>query len=254
MMGKRNLKQIVKAIIGRQHYIALINMVRNYPEFPSILFRYITGRGSYPYQIEIRTPAGMILPTLYSHHDLLTVNEIFCRCDYIADKNIKTVVDLGSNIGISALYWLTRNSYSKCYLYEPDERNTAKLKENLAGYEDRYILSEKAVSYESGKLEFGIESTGRYGGIGVETGSMITVDCLDINDVIAKVINKERVIDVLKIDTEGVEVKTVEAINLKLAERIKIIYLEANPNRNLHPALFWQKQYGSVCRLQNKII
>jgi FkbM family methyltransferase len=252
MLGNRNLKQILRAVTAKQHYIALMNMTKIYPRFWNNLVRYLTGRGHYPYVIEINTPVGMISPCLYSHHDLLTVNEIFCRNDYLADKNIKTVVDFGSNIGISALYFVTRNYQSKCYLYEPDGRNIARLRKNLAGFEERYFLFEKAVSYESGRLEFGLEPTGRYGGIGIKTDQMITVDCLNVNDVISEILDREGAIDILKIDTEGVEVRTVEAIDPKLAKGIAKIYLEARPDHRLHPALFSQEQYGCVCRLTRK--
>jgi FkbM family methyltransferase len=254
MLANRSFKQIARALVGRQHYIALLNMVRVYPCFWSNLARYLSGRGQYPYQIEVRTPLGIISPTLYSHHDLLTVNEIFCRNDYLADRNIRTVVDLGSNIGISALYFLTRNRQAKCYLYEPDARNVEKLRNNLAGYEDRYELHEKAVSHQSGQLQFGIEPTGRYGGIGRDTGQMITVECLNINDVLAGILDRERYIDILKIDTEGVEIQTVEAMDEEYARRIGKIYLEARPGHPLRPDLFAQQQYGSVCRLTSKSI
>ena len=251
MNNRRSLSQIVKALFGKQHYIALWNMLLNYPSFFNILFHYLTGYGRYPSKISIRTPVGLISPTLYSHHDLLTVNEIFCRQDYKATHEISIVVDLGSNIGISALYWLTRNRTSKCYLYEPDERNIIRLKQNLAGFEDRYVIHKNAVSDQSGKLEFGTESTGRYGGLGMETGNIITVDCLDINSVIENVFQQHHSIDILKIDTEGVEVRTVTALKPSYAEKIKRIYIEAEPETDIHPDIFLRRQYGSVCKLSN---
>ncbi|MBI5195220.1 MAG: FkbM family methyltransferase [Nitrospirae bacterium] len=252
MFGNRGIKEILRAIIGKQHYIAIINMARNYPDFLENTSRYLTGIGSYPYDIKIKTPIGIIEPKLYSHHDMLTVNEIFCRSDYPADESVSTVVDIGSNIGISALYFLSRNNESKCYLYEPDKRNIEKLKKNLSGFLKRYSLHENAVSYESGQLEFGIEATGRYGGIGIKSKEMIIVNCLEINDVIKNVLSNEGYIDILKIDTEGVEIKTVENIEVDLLRRIKIIYLEAKPKHQLHSSIFKQKQYGSVCQLVNK--
>ena len=252
MFGRRTYKQIIKSPFRRENYVALFNMVRVYPDFVQNFIRYVTGGGHYPYHIQVRTPVGVIAPKLYSHHDIRTVNEIFCRGEYFTDATVRTVVDIGSNIGISALYFLTRNKKSKCYLYEPDARNIAKLRDNLSGFEDRYRLVEAAVSYESGKLEFGVEPTGRYGGIGVKTGKTITVDCLNINDVVGEVLKEVKCIDVLKIDTEGVEVKTVEAIDPELAKRIKTIYLDARPISHLHPELFWQKQYGWACQLTNK--
>ena len=254
MLGNRRLKQVLKAIIEKQNYTVLINMRKYYPDFLKNAFRYITASGTYPYDISIKTPTGIIKPRLYSHHDLLTVNEIFCRLDYPADGNIKVVVDIGSNIGISALYFLTRNNKSKCYLYEPDKRNIEKLKLNLSDFSGRYILYDKAVSFESGQLEFGIEPTGRYGGLGINTKEKIIVDCLEINDIIGSVLDKEDYIDILKIDTEGVEIKTVEAIERSLLKRIKKIYLEAKPERQLHPDTFKQRQYGSVCQLEKKQI
>lgn len=254
MLGNRDCKQVITAVFGRQHYVALRNMMKNYPDFRENITRYIIGSGQYPYEIKVRTPLGLIMPRLFSHHDLLTVNEIFCRNDYLADENIRTVVDLGSNIGISALYFLTRNNESKCYLYEPDERNTGKLKKNLVGFEERYRLVQKAVSHDTGEVEFGVEPTGRYGGIGVKTGQTITVECLDINEVIGGVLEESRIIDILKIDTEGMEVTTVDAIDPKLLRKIRKVYLEAHPDRRLHPDLFWQTQYGSVCQLVNKAL
>jgi FkbM family methyltransferase len=112
-------------------------------------------------------------------------------------------------------------------------------------------LQEKAVSYESGQLEFGIEPTGRYGGIGVATEKSITVDCIEINEVLKSILLQEDHIDILKIDTEGVEIRTVEAIDKELLKRINKIYLEAKPKGDLHPDMFTQKQYGSVCQLVN---
>lgn len=252
MLGRRTCKQIIKSPFQRENYVALFNMMRVYPDFIQNFTRYVTGRGKYPYHIKLRTPLGVIAPELYSHHDIRTVNEIFCRLEYFTDDTVRSVVDIGSNIGISALYFLTRNQESKCYLYEPDGRNTAKLRTNLIGFEERYRLVEAAVSSESGKLEFGVEPTGRYGGIGVKTGKTITVDCLNINDVIREVLEEVKYIDVLKIDTEGLEVKTVKAIDPELAKRIKTIYLDARPSNDVYPELFWQKQYGWGCQLTNK--
>jgi FkbM family methyltransferase len=126
------------------------------------------------------------------------------------------------------------------------------LKQNLTGLEDRYILHKNAVSGQSGKLEFGTETTGRYGGLGIETGNIITVECLEINSVIKKILQQHDVIDILKIDTEGVEVRTLTALEPKYAAKIKRIYIEADPETDIHPDIFLSKQYGSVCGLMNK--
>src|SRR4051794_14393293 len=197
MFKTRGWRQVARAIVGRQHYVALFNMARLYPRFFENLYRYLTGYGSYPHRVAVRTPTGIVRPMLYSHHDLLTLNEIFCRHDYPAPPRIATVVDVGSNIGISALYFLSRNSHCRCFLFEPYEQNVERLEANLAGYEGRYELSPVAVADRGGPVTFGVEPTGRYGGIGVETGAAITVECRHINDVLADVLAREGAIDVL---------------------------------------------------------
>lgn len=254
-LGGRPVSKILGSAFQRQHYSALWNMYRNYYAPLEVLRRYLSGKGEYPCKVRVKTPTGDASPVLYSHHDLLTVNEIFCRLDYLATESVKVVVDLGSNVGISALYFLSRNQRSRCYLFEPDPRNTEKLKLNLAGFESRYSLQEDAVSDTSGTLQFGIESTGRYGGLGLDTGEYIKVNCLDINEVLREILANEQTIDILKIDTEGVEIQTVEAIEKDLLRRIRKIYLEAAPPEEaLHPELFEQRQYGSICQLTNRTL
>ena len=115
--------------------------------------RYFLGRGDYPYRCPVRTPAGIVAPTLYSSHDMFTVNEIFCREDYASGSGVRTVVDVGSNIGLSALYFLTRDPGCHCLLYEPVPRNVERLRLNLAGYEERYTLHEAAVAAAAGPGE-----------------------------------------------------------------------------------------------------
>jgi hypothetical protein len=113
-------------------------------------------------------------------------------------------------------------------------------------------LRKEAVADFSGRVQFGIESSGRYGGIRANTSQYIEVDCLDVTEVLQEIMEKESVIDVLKIDTEGVEIRTVKAIRKPLLGRIKRIYLEAYPKEKLHPTMFEQHQYGSICELRNR--
>jgi FkbM family methyltransferase len=251
MIGNRSLRQLLSAVFKRQHYVALINMQRLYPKFLENLWRYLTGAGEYPYDIAVRTPVGLKSMRLYSHHDLLTVNEIFCRQDYFADRSLKYVIDLGSNIGISAIYFLTRNGDATCALYEPNPHNIERLRLNLQGYESRYSLNQLAVSNESGEIQFGIEPTGRYGGIAQGHLQTIVVSCVHINDVIEGALRDHSNIDILKVDTEGVEIQTIEAIDGNLLDHISKIYLESDPMRDLHPDRFTNEQYGSVRRLQH---
>ncbi len=254
-VGRRSLKQATRALFGKQHYIAFINMLRIYPNFFNVFWRYFSGTGQYPYKVEVRTLLGVISPEIYSYYDILTVNEIFCRLDYETDKDIRIVVDIGSNIGISALYFLTRNRHSKCYLYEPVLENINKIYRNLGEFKDRYYLEKVAVSNESGIKRFGTEKYGRCGGLKRETGSYINVTCVHINDVLKRILEKEGIIDILKIDTEGNELDIIESINKKYLAKIKHIFFEIDysvkikPNIFFLPEYYYQKRYGNTIKL-----
>ncbi|MFH1899993.1 MAG: hypothetical protein ABIJ83_01840 [Patescibacteria group bacterium] len=63
---------------------------------------------------------------------------------------------------MSALYFLTRNNFCKCYLFEPDPDNVVKLNGNLKNFEGRYTLKECAVANETGIKQFGKDPIGRY--------------------------------------------------------------------------------------------
>jgi hypothetical protein len=95
-------------------------------------------------------------------------------------------VDIGSNIAISALYFLTRNRTSRCYLYAPVHRNVERLRVNLTGFEGRYELTRAAVGPTTGSADFTVEETGRYGGIGVHRAQTIPVRCLAVAEILGR--------------------------------------------------------------------
>jgi FkbM family methyltransferase len=248
MIGDRTPGKVIRALVGAQHYRAFFKAFSVYEDPPLRLRNYLFARGSYPSEVRLRTPVGMIGAMLYSSHDLLTVNEIFCREDYIASGDLKVVVDIGANIGISALYFMSRNTHGRCYAFEPLPSNLLKLRKNIDSISSRVEISSKAVADFSGTARFGVEPTGRYCGIDLALDSTIAVDTVHINDVLDNVLSREGTIDILKIDTEGAEIKTVVAIESRLLRRIRCIYIEARPQLRLLPG-FRQSQYGSVCRL-----
>lgn len=251
-IGPRGLDAYAREALRWGNYRAVLNMPRTYGRFWEPARRYFTGGGTYPYRVDVRTPLGTVRPTLHSFHDLLTLNEIFCRHDYELPHDARHVVDVGSNIGLSALYFLTRNTETRCLLFEPDPRNVAKLRQTLAGFEARYELVEEAVWTVDGELAFHVEETGRYGGIGVATADAIQVRCRHVDRVIEHALERFPRIDLLKIDTEGVEEETVRAISPRFYERIGRIYLESLPDADLLEPRFRNAQYVSIRRLINR--
>ena len=237
-----------REIAHPRNYRALFAAVRLTPRPVQNVWRYLTASGRYPYSPAVRTPTGLVRPTLDSFHDMMTFNEIFLREDYYLPADARTVVDLGSNKGISALYFLTRNRHVRVWLYEPVPANVGRLRANLAGLADRYLLEQIAVGTESGSVSFNIEPTGRYGGIGVATAEAITVACKDINEVLASILDTESHIDLLKIDIEGLEIGVVQAIEPAYLPRIHTICFEwadpdLTPLNDFYDSTFFNETY-----------
>lgn len=226
ILGDRPLGFVARNAVAPRNYVALVNMARRYPRPLDAAGRYLLGRGPYPARVAVRTPAGIVRPTLFSYHDMLTLNEVFCREDYRVRGAPRTVVDIGSNLGISALYFLTRHPAVRCRLYEPVARNVERLRANLAGLEDRYEVAEVAVADFAGETEFHLDPYGRYGGLEVDTPETVTVPCRHIDTVLEDALADADTIDVLKLDVEGYEARLLRAARPDLLARVRIIYAE----------------------------
>jgi FkbM family methyltransferase len=252
MLGGRPPAMVARELLRPRNYLALWRMRRVYPDLRESASRYLFGTGQYPWACPLRTPAGIVAPTLYGRDDAWTVNEVFCRQDYAVDGSIRAVVDVGSNIGISALYFLTRNPHCRAWLYEPVPRNVERLRANLAGYEDRYALREVAIAEREGRAEFGIEDSGRYGGLGVRGADTIEVTCLAINDALEEVLDGVPAVDVLKIDTEGTELAIMGAIRPELLRRVRLVYLEVERRPAAAPEPFDSSFGNETWSLRNR--
>ena len=249
MIAGRSVSQILTALTHPEHYHAARQMLRVYTKPVDSLRRYLLGLGAYPSEIGLKTPIGEISLRAYSHHDILTINEIFCREDYFASGSEDIFVDFGSNIGISAAYFLTRSSRGFAYLYEPVPTNVARFRNQLS-FPSRFSVDEVAIATQDGKVRFGVEVTGRYGGIGASTNDFIDVKCIDSNVALGSVIAKHGKIDILKIDIEGLEGEVVTRIPLGLLEKIHTIYAEWVFPANPIPGTHTYRQYGSIAQFR----
>lgn len=248
----RQLGKIASSLLQRRHYVAARNMVRLYDHPARMFARYLAGTGEYPCTVRIRTPQSWLALRLNSAHDVLTVNEIFCRDDYHADTADEVIVDFGSNIGISAAYFLTRTPAAYAYLFEPLPSNVAKLKDNLHPFEGRYELREVAVGMSDGEVEFGWEDSGRYGGVNAHLDHTLTVTCVNSQTVLKEIIGKHGHIDILKIDIEGLEAQVIDNIPASLARNIKKLYVEYIFDRNPLAETHTLRHYGGIAQFIRK--
>ncbi len=195
---------------------------------------YVFEKGKYPRKFFVRTPLGLQEVTAFSHDDLITLIECFGKLDYKAPEDISVVVDFGSNIGISALYFLTRNPNVKIYLFEPVPHNVERLKENLKDFADRYELSECAIGVEEGLLDFACDDTGRYGGLikggpayiaKMDPDKTIQVKVVRANKVLEEILDQHESLDILKIDIEGYENKVLNHLSPEILSHVRRVYV-----------------------------
>jgi FkbM family methyltransferase len=215
------------------------------------LRRYAGAPSHYPASVKLRTPTGQITLDLYSWHDARTIHEIFLAEDYQIGTSKSVIVDYGSNIGVSAAYFLSRNRGSFAYLFEPVPKNVDRLRKNLHQFEGRFQVQQVAVGLGNGNIQFGTEESGRYGGIHRETGEYISVACRDSNEILAEIVANHGAIDVLKIDVETMERDLVEHLTPDLASKVRLLFVEAKLLNLLAPTHITSMQ-GTVTRFQLK--
>ncbi|EHN10416.1 methyltransferase FkbM family [Patulibacter medicamentivorans] len=208
---------------------------------PQVLRGYLLRRGQLPAEVRLRTPTGDATVTLRHVHDYATIAEILAEDVYPVAASDRVVVDVGANIGIFSVFALTRHPEVRVHAFEPVPENLAVLRGNLAPFGDRVTIHETAVAEQDGEVSFGVEPTGRYGGIGVETAEQITVPTRAIAGLLRDVLDREGRIDVLKMDVEGLERDLLAAVPADVATRIGRVAVEwsHSPLAGLDP---WAEQ------------
>ncbi len=232
---RRSLRSVATTLLRPKLYSGLARTFRQSAHPVDFLLRYLRLRGSYPASIALRSPIGRVEITAFTKTDLDTINEIFFWDDYGSRPEDRVIVDFGANVGISALYFLTRNAQAKVYCYEPLPRNIERLRHNLRPFGTRYELVEAAVCEKDGNADFGWEETGKFGGVGVPSQQRMVVPAVDSNRVLAEVIARHGEIDLLKMDTEGSEGALTARLTPELARRIRRIAMECQFAENPLP-------------------
>lgn len=126
-------------------------------------FAYSVIRRSAPPQIRLRTPTGAVTLTLRNFESLKTVFSVFCRQDYYTETERPfAFLDVGSNVGISAVYFLTRNGRNTVRCYEPDSANLQFLIANLEVFGARAAIHAKAVGIAAGSVTLYCSADGKY--------------------------------------------------------------------------------------------
>ncbi len=157
--------------------------------------------------------------------DFLTVlyREIFLENQYyfISEKKSPFIIDCGSNIGISVLYFKMLYPNSRIITFEPGEEAYLCLEENVKNNTPGSVKNYRAaISGKEGKIDFFYDKE-RVGSLEMSTfhdrmpRQMRRVDSY----VLSKFINED--VDFLKIDIEGAEIDVLE--ELKASKKLDFV-------------------------------
>jgi FkbM family methyltransferase len=231
---KRTILDVIKTLLTAKAYLAAFRILTNFTNPIGLLIRYGFGTGRYPCIVRMATPIGIRHVNMNSFHDVRSLVVCFGKEDYFADKRISCAVDFGANIGMSGLYFLTRNSRVRTYLFEPLPENVERLTANLRGLEGRYEVQKVAIALRDGSATFLCEPTGRYGGIEgtiddhehIARPYSMKVETREVNGVLDEILAREGYIDILKLNMEGMEIPVLNSLRPDILERIGVICAE----------------------------
>jgi FkbM family methyltransferase len=258
-MFGRSLSRVFRALFDYRNYLSVVKAPFVYVNpIQDFLQGYILQKGNYPHIVHLQTPIGVNSIEILNSLDTFTINEIFCWEIYYTDNQPKIVVDIGSNIGVSELYFLSRNNSNIVYGFEPVPNLYEQLQNNISKFRDRAFNQKVAISNINGTSQMGVESSGRYGGIGVKSESQITVETIDINFALSQVLDSHDFIDILKMDIEGLEEIAINSIDLDILSRIKLIYVEAGDDNKFFPQnlkkSFKHFSHRGICKYVNTLL
>jgi FkbM family methyltransferase len=254
----RNWKELI-SIDAIKHLIYIPVIIYKIKNWYPFLFNYIGIRNTpeiYHFRngLKIKTGEGI---------DAATIAVIFIKKDYGNIPNDSTIIDIGGNIGVFALYALNDTNNVLVYCYEPVPKTYTLLLENikLNHFNKKIIPIQKAVSGKSGrtKLFLGVGSpfhslcntTGPRKDINKNTINIATTSLKDVFDK-----NKIATCDILKIDCEGSEFDILFNTPKAYFDKIKEIRMEyhllGQKNANLKKLIkFLQQNDFKIVKLYN---
>jgi len=164
-----------------------------------------------------------------------------------AQEEVRTIVDVGANVGASALFWKARYPAARLLCFEPVAENFALLSQNLNGYRLTECYHEGLGSTDAQLELIASPGAGNEGGWslyqrgqkGGEARQRVTIRRSGARLLELGV----RSIDILKVDTEGHEREILRGLEPELLESTRYVTGELHGERDFE-LLDWLEQRG----------
>ena len=150
-------------------------------------------------------------------------------------EDVKTVLDIGANVGVTALYFSRIFPRADIYAFEPAPDNFAVLQKNVANC-GRIRAFNFALGSQDATLElFASDNPINFGGYslhaaGSDTSKKISIPVRNVASVLAEISLKA--VDVIKVDTEGAEWDILTAFPQDVVRSAKYITGELHGNKD----------------------
>jgi len=185
--------------------------------------------------------------------DLHCFRQVFIQEDYdinFGEKEIRTIVDLGANVGYASIYFSKKYPQAKIIAVEPEKGNFEALKKNCEGIQNISPIM-GAIWYKKTKLEIFNENRGEWGfqTRKIQKKNLIKtpIKTYTIQELIKRFNLKK--IDLLKIDIEGAEKDLFSKDCKKWLNKTGAIVIELhdwmiqNCSKNFYKAIKKEKWY-----------
>ncbi len=219
---KRNWKDYIslKAIKHLAYLPPTVIRVKNWPEFISNYLGLSSGCPVY------RLRDGTTIVT-NGVTDVATILDIYFRKDYGDVADGSTIIDVGANIGVYAIYAATHSKGSKIFAFEPAPQEFKMLTENITiNHLEHNIFAEHAAVSGKNETRILFLNGGPHNSIYEhwENAEPLEIDCISLANIFEK--NNIERCDMLKMDCEGSEFEIFQSAPDALFERIHAIRME----------------------------
>ncbi len=141
--------------------------------------------------------------SLSSPTDFAVIKEVFIDEEYRLDKDFipKEIIDIGSNIGMSVIYWKIMYPRASVYAYEPDPETFKTLEKNT-GFEGVVCINE-AIGAKQGRVTFYKNATSSMSSSFKKRPGTQAIEVMSVS--LSEVLLKHAEADLIKFDIEGAE-------------------------------------------------
>jgi FkbM family methyltransferase len=182
-----------------------------------------------PRTITVRTPIGRLEIALRNFPSLRFVFSIFCRGDYQTPTDRPySFIDIGANVGVAALYFLSRHPANEVICFEPDDENFGYLERNLAPFASRATLVKKGVSVAEGEAQFFRSAYGDLSSLATIASPVAStrIETVSFRSLLARSAS-ERFETIVKLDVEGMEEQLVASVDFADFPRVKRMFCDS---------------------------